>query len=244
MVAPDMSIPGPIRTGQAAAPDAAVAVRVWDLPTRLFHWIIAASIVGSVVTAKIGGNALAWHFRLGYLALALLAFRLLWGFVGGYWSRFATFVPGPGRLLRYLRGRTRPEEQAEVGHNPLGSLSVLAMLLLLALQVGTGLVADDEIAHTGPLNRFVANATALAATSWHKHWGSKLIVALVVLHVAAIVYYRVKKRRDLVPPMITGDKRLPRGVPASADGAAQRLFALVLALACAAAAAWVASLGG
>lgn len=244
MVAPAMSTPGPIRTGQAVAPDAAVAVRVWDLPTRLFHWIIAASIVGSVVTAKIGGNALAWHFRLGYLALALLAFRLLWGFVGGHWSRFATFVPGPGRLLRYLRGRTGPEEHAEVGHSPLGSLSVLAMLGLLVAQVSTGLVADDEIANTGPLNRFVSNATALTATGWHKHFGSKLIVALVVLHIAAIVYYRVSKRADLVTPMVGGDKLLAPGVPSSADGLAQRLLALVLALGCAAAAAWVASFGG
>jgi len=104
-------------------------------------------------------------------------------------------------------------------------------------------VADDEIANTGPLNRFVSNATALAATGWHRHFGSKLIVALVVLHIAATVYYRVRKRADLVPPMIHGDKRLAPGVPASADGLAQRLLALVLVLACAAAAVWVASFG-
>ena len=153
-------------------------------------------------------------------------------------------MPTPARLVRFVRGRSRPEELSWVGHNPLGSLSVLAMLGLLVAQVSTGLVADDEIANTGPLNRFVSNATALTATGWHKHFGSKLIVALVVLHIAAIVYYRVSKRADLVTPMVGGDKLLAPGVPSSADGLAQRLLALVLALGCAAAAAWVASFGG
>ena len=240
MVAPAMSPPDV----SPAPPTPLAVVRVWDLPTRLFHWVLAASVVGSVVTANIGGNAMPWHFRLGYLAFTLLAFRLLWGFVGGHWSRFASFVPTPGRLLRYVGGRLGPGERVDIGHNPLGSLSVLAMLALLVAQVSTGLVADDEIAHTGPLNRFVANATAQAATAWHKQWGSKLIVALVVLHVAAIVYYRVGRRLDLVRPMIHGDKLLPAGVPASADGARQRLLALALVIACAAAAAWVASFGG
>jgi len=221
----------------------AVAVRIWDLPTRLFHWTLVVSCFGSVVTGKIGGNLVDWHMRLGLLAFTLLAFRLLWGFVGGHWSRFVNFVPTPARLVHYLRGGSVLEDRSWVGHNPLGALSVLAMLGLLVAQVGTGLVADDEIANTGPLNRFVSNATALAATGWHRHFGSKLIVALVVLHIAAIVYYRVRKRADLVPPMIHGDKRLAPGVPASADGLAQRLLALVLVLACAAAAVWVASFG-
>lgn len=221
----------------------AAPVRVWDLPTRLFHWLLAATIVGSVVTAKVGGNAAVWHFRLGYLALALLAFRLIWGLVGGRWSRFASFLPTPGRIGRYLRGAPGAGEHLDVGHNPLGSLSVLAMLVLLAVQVGTGLVADDEIANVGPLNRFVAGATGLAATGWHKEWGGNLIVLMVLLHVGAIVFYRVKKRLDLVRPMLTGDKLLSPDVPASADGAAQRLFALVLALACIGAAVWVASFG-
>lgn len=228
-----------MHTASIAAP-----VRVWDLPTRLFHWMLVVTTFGSVVTAKIGGNAAAWHFRLGCLALALLSFRLLWGLVGGRWSRFASFLPTPGRIMRYLRGSPRPGEWLDVGHNPLGSLSVLAMLALLAVQVGTGLVADDEIANVGPLNRFVANATGLAATAWHKGWGGNLIVLLVLLHVAAIVLYRVKRKLDLVHPMVHGDKLLPPDVPPSADGIAQRALAAALALACLAGAVWVAGLGG
>ena len=142
-------------------------LRIWDLPTRLFHWLLAVSIIALVVTAKVGGNAMEWHFRLGYAVLALLVFRILWGLVGGRWSRFASFAYGPGTVLRYLRGRSRADEHHEVGHSPLGSLSVFALLGFLALQVATGLVADDEIATVGPLNRFVSGSLASQATGWH-----------------------------------------------------------------------------
>ena len=214
--------------------DGRTAVRVWDLPTRLFHWTLAVTVVASIVTAKIGGNAMTWHFRLGYVALALLAFRLLWGLVGGRWSRFASFVYAPSTLWRYLRGEARPGDHFEVGHNPLGAGSVFAMLAILLAQVATGLVADDEIANVGPLNRFVSGATAKLATSWHHHWGQWALLALVALHVAAIVWYRVRKRTNLVGAMVGGDKTLPAGTPASRDDLGARLLALVLAAACAA----------
>jgi cytochrome b len=219
-------------------------VRVWDLPTRIFHWMLALAIVGSVVTAKLGGNATVWHFRLGYLVLALLAFRLLWGIVGGRWSRFASFVYAPATVLRYLRGHARPAEHLDVGHNPLGSFSVFGLLAMLIAQVATGLVADDEIASVGPLNRFVSSATASLATGWHKHWGQWIILAMVALHVVAIVFYLRRKRINLVWPMLLGDKHLPRGTPASADGPRQRLLAVVIITLCAVAAYGVAALGG
>ena len=221
---------------------ARVPIRVWDLPTRLFHWTLALTMVGSVVSAKIGGNAMVWHFRLGFLVMTLIAFRLLWGVLGGRWSRFASFIYAPTTVLRYLRGQARPDESLDVGHNPLGSFSVFALLGLLALQVATGLVADDEIANIGPLNRFVSSATASQATGWHKEYGSWILIMLAALHVAAILYYLIKKRDNLIRPMLVGDKPLPRNTPASADGLPQRLLALVLVLLCGAGAAWVASL--
>ncbi len=221
-----------------------VSVRVWDLPTRLFHWVLMLCVIGSVVSAKIGGNAMVWHFRLGYAVLALLAFRLLWGLVGGRWSRFASFLYGPGALMRYLKSASRPDEHHEVGHSPLGALSVFALLALLAAQVGSGLFADDEIASSGPLVRFVSGATSSLLTGWHKNGGQWLILAMVALHVLAIVVYRVRRGRDLVTPMIVGDKPLPAGVPAARDTLATRGLALVLLAACGAGAAWVASLGG
>lgn len=223
--------------------DELTLVRVWDLPTRLFHWTLATGVAASVVTAHVGGNALAWHFRLGYVVFALLVFRLLWGVVGGHWSRFVNFLYAPSTVLRYLRGEPRAGEHVEVGHNPLGALSVFALLALLAAQVGTGLFTDDEIASTGPLNRLVASATGLALTRWHKSFGQWLIVALVVLHLVAITYHVVKKKHDLVRPMIGGDKPLAPGVPASADNGRTRLLALVLVALSAGLVAWVVSLG-
>lgn len=217
-------------------------VRVWDLPTRCFHWLLAAAVIGLVITGKVGGGAIVWHTRLGLLVGALLVFRLVWGLVGGHWSRFASFVRLPGTVLRYLRGDHREGDHFEVGHNPMGAFSVLAMIGILAIQVATGLVADDEIATTGPLNRFVDTATGLAATSWHRSWGQWLIVGLVLLHVAAIVTYRLRGT-NLVAPMWSGDKLLPATVPASQDTLRTRVLALVLIAACAALAVWIAKLG-
>ena len=220
------------------------AVRVWDLPTRGFHWLLAACVIGSVVSAKIGGNAMVWHFRLGFAIFALLAFRILWGLVGGRWSRFASFIYGPSTVLRYLRGRALPRENLDVGHNPLGAFSVFALLALLAAQVGTGLFADDDISNTGPLIKFVSGATSSLLTRWHKNFGQWLIIALVLLHVGAIVFYLVRKRQNLITPMLTGDKLLPARVPASADHLASRGLALALLAACGALVAWLVSLGG
>ncbi len=223
--------------------EAQTPVRVWDLPTRIFHWTLAATLVGSVVSAKIGGNAMVWHFRLGCVVLALLVFRVLWGLVGGRWSRFASFIYAPATLLRYLRGQQRPGENLDVGHTPLGSLSVFALLAVVGIQVATGLVADDEIANVGPLNRFVSSDTVSQATGWHKEYGQWLLITLVALHVLAVVFYLVKKRQNLVWPMVLGDKPLAAGTPASADGLQQRLLALVLIVLCGGGAFWVYGLG-
>ncbi len=214
-------------------------IRVWDLPTRVFHWLLAASVIGSVITAKIGGNAMPWHFRLGYLALALLVFRIVWGFVGGHWSRFTSFFYPPQTVLRYLRGDVRPGDHFEVGHNPMGSFSVYALITLLAVQVGTGLVSDDEIANIGPLNKLVAPETGLLATSWHKTWGQWILVTLILLHVCAILYYRFGKRTDLIGPMVSGDKLLPPDTPPAADDMRARVLAMVIAAAGVALAVWV-----
>lgn len=226
----------------APSADATVRVRIWDLPTRLFHWTLAACVVGAVVSAKIGGNAMVWHQRLGLAVLALLVFRLVWGFVGGRWSRFASFVFSPAALVRYLRGRPLPGESPDTGHSPTGALSVFAMLGLLAAQVATGLVADDEIATTGPLARFVSGATSVDATAWHKGWGQWLILGLVAAHLVAVAW-SVARGRGLLGAMLDGDKHLPPGVRGSVDGLPQRVAAAVLIGAAAGLAAWIASLG-
>jgi cytochrome b len=203
-------------------------LRVWDLPTRAFHWLLAASVIGMVVTAKVGGNWMEWHLRLGHVVLALLLFRLAWGLVGGHWSRFSSFLYGPLSVMRYLKGQAPAHHQ--VGHSPLGALSVFALMTTLLLQVGTGLISDDEIAFFGPLVRFVDGSTVGKATSFHKHIGQWLVLALVALHLLAIVVYQFIKRENLVGPMVHGDKCVPDVLPASRDGVAQRLLALALAV--------------
>ena len=219
-------------------------VRVWDLPTRLFHWLLALAVIGAIVTARMGGNAMEWHFLLGYGLFALLAFRLLWGVVGGRWSRFASFIYAPVTVLRYLRGQRRAGEHLDVGHNPTASFSVFAMLVFLMLQVATGLVADDDIGNAGPLNKLIKADLAGQAGSWHTEWGQWLILTLAGLHVVAVAYYLLRKRINLVLPMLSGDKTLPAGTPSSADGLPQRLLAALLLAACVGIVAWVVKRGG
>jgi cytochrome b len=210
-------------------------IRIWDLPTRLFHWSLAACVLVSFVTAKLGGNAMVWHFRAGHAILALLLFRLIWGFVGGHWSRFARFVRGPKTVLAYLRGGGRDDPTLDVGHNPLGALSVLAVLGVLIAQVLTGLVADDDIANQGPLNRYVSRALAARATGWHAQWGEYLIIGLVVLHVLAIAWHTMRGHA-LLGAMLSGDKELDATVHArvtpARDTAATRGVALVIFALC------------
>jgi len=177
-------------------------VRVWDLPTRIFHWALAASIVALVVSAKMGGNAMTWHLRLGYAVLALLLFRAVWGLVGGHWSRFAQFIYSPRRLMAYLRGQGHGHD--EVGHSPLGALSVFGLLAALALQVLSGLLSDDEIAFTGPLTPYVSGEVVSQATAYHAQWGQYLLLALVGLHILALVFYALVRRKKLVSAMVGG----------------------------------------
>lgn len=207
-------------------------LRVWDLPTRIFHWSLVLCVLGLVITGQLGGAALAWHFRLGYAVLTLLLFRLLWGFVGGHWSRFTSFTHSPAALLRYLRGQGEPA--LSVGHSPLGMLSVFAMLFFLLLQVGSGLISDDEIASSGPLARFAAAALVSQATSYHKEIGKLILIALVLLHVAAVLFYLWRKHINLIRPMLHGDKPAVPALPASRDDARSRLQAALLLLLCAA----------
>jgi cytochrome b len=226
-------------TGTTADFPALRTVRVWDLPTRVFHWSLALCVVALVITGQVGGNAMVWHFRIGLLVLALLMFRLVWGLVGGRWSRFAAFIYSPRSVINYLKGRGKPEHS--VGHTPTGAGSVFALLAILLAQVGTGLMSDDEISNAGPLVRFVSTASVNLATNYHKNIGKWIILALVVMHLAAIGFYLWRKH-NLIKPMLHGDKRLSGAVPSSRDDAASRIGALVVIGLCAVFVTWVARL--
>ncbi len=205
--------------------------RVWDLPTRLFHWLLAGAVIGLVVTGQVGGSWMDWHFRLGYSVLTLLLFRLVWGFVGGHWSRFANFVYSPRTIWRYLCGHGAPEHG--VGHNPLGFLSVLALLGVTLVQVATGLFSDDEIATSGPLSKFASGEWVSRASDYHTEIGKWVLLGLVALHIIAIVFYRVKKGQDLLTPMVRGDKQTGHDLPSARDDLGTRMLALLVLVLCA-----------
>lgn len=179
-------------------------VRVWDLPTRLVHWALAVLVVVAWLT---GGEQMNIHRYAGYGILGLVVFRLYWGVAGGSTARFSQFVKGPGAVLAYVRGwRGAP---ASFGHNPLGALSVLLLILLLISQLGLGLFAVDvDGLESGPLARLVDFETGRKAADLHE-LNFRLLQAAVALHLAAIAVYAVFKRRNLVKPMVTGQDATP-----------------------------------
>ena len=175
-----------------------VSLRVWDLPIRLFHWLLAGLIAFSWWTAEY--DHLDWHIWSGCAILTLLIFRLLWGVFGSSTARFASFVRGPKSVVRYMRG----SRWTAIGHTPLGALSVLALLLVLSVQVGLGLVAEDEDGIVfGPLSHLVSTDTSDTARDIHA-LNFYLLLALIVLHVAAILFYSFARGKGLTLPMITG----------------------------------------
>lgn len=180
-----------------------VAARGWDLPTRLFHWVLALLVVFSFVTGKIGGSAMEWHMRSGYAVIALLLFRLAWGFAGSREARFAAFVRGPTAVAAYVRALRGGEREIIPGHNPLGGWNVVAMLALLCVQAGTGLFSNDESAHEGPLAAKVSEAMVDRLSSIHG-WNQVAIVTLVALHVAAVAFYQWRLRMNVLGPMVHG----------------------------------------
>ncbi|WP_127090065.1 cytochrome b/b6 domain-containing protein [Aquabacter cavernae] len=186
-------------------------VKIWDAPTRLFHWTLVALIIGAYVTAENGW--IDWHFRCGYSIIALLLFRLGWGLVGSDTARFVRFVKSPFAALGHLAHFTRREPDTEVGHNAAGGLMVLGMLALIGFQVGSGLFSTDGIFTDGPLASLVGSDMSERITGWHV-FNFNLILAAVAMHILAILAYAAVKRHDLVRPMVTGVKRLPAAIAA------------------------------
>ncbi len=179
---------------------------IWDLPIRLFHWALVCLIAFSWITYKQGW--MEWHLLSGYTILTLLLFRVIWGFIGSDTARFAFFLKSPLEALRHLSHLHTREPDTEIGHNAAGGWMVLVMLGLLFTQVLTGLGSNDDISVEGPLATRLGKELSDQVTSLH-HLGSKLILAMIAMHILAIITYAVLKRHNLVRPMITGKKRLP-----------------------------------
>lgn len=200
-------------------------ILVWDLPTRLFHWLLAILVAAAFYTGLLGGNLMAWHGRIGLAILGLLAFRLAWGVLGSTYARFTQFVKGPGAVIDYLRGHW-----SGVGHSPLAALSVLTLLALLLFQSISGLFTNDDIAFQGPLYDLVSRATSNGLTGLHRQniW---LIGGLIGLHVAAVLFYTLIRKDDLIRPMIHGHRDAPHPQAHSATGGGWLAFAIAVAIA-------------
>jgi cytochrome b len=208
-------------------------IRIWDLPIRLFHWLLVVCITGSFTTINLGDEFIQWHAYFGYSILTLLVFRVIWGFVGSTHARFASFFPTKKAIFDYLSGSS----QRVLGHNPVGAISVFVLLLVLSIQVVTGLFIDDEVSFQGPLAKYVSSSVSSLLSGIHE--GNQVVIlTLIVIHIAAIWGYKKFKGQNLIKPMISGDKEIDPSEEAkyspadlgraSKDGGIQRAFALLL----------------
>ena len=208
-------------------------IRVWDLPIRLFHWLLVVCIAGSFLTINLGDEFIQWHAYFGYSILTLLIFRIVWGFVGSTHARFTSFLPTKKAIFDYLSGSS----PRVLGHNPIGAISVFALIFVLCVQVFTGLFVDDEVSFQGPLAKYVSGSISSFFSEIHE--GNQVVIyTLIAIHIAAIWYYKKFKGENLIKPMINGDKEIDpseeaKYLPAdlgraSKDGVLQRGFALLL----------------
>jgi len=209
-------------------------IRLWDLPIRLFHWLLVVLIVGAITSVKLG--EMTWHERFGQAILALIVFRIIWGFIGATHARFWNFVRGPRAIFDELRGRWRG-----VGHhNPMGALSVLAMLGLIGFQATIGLFANDDIAFRGPLYRAVSGSTSDLLSGWHRQ-AEYFIYGLIALHIAAVLWHTFILRDSIIKPMITGNKSVEDNIARPSRGGGWLAF--IIAVAITAGVMWVATGG-
>lgn len=201
---------------------------IWDLPTRIFHWAFALVIIGCWATHELGSEYIDWHMQLGYVAIGLLCFRVIWGFIGTKHARFASFFPTPTKIKRYLSD----DKRKVAGHNPLGSLMVFAMLVLVMLQAASGLFIDDEIFTTGPYFNALGSDVDKVMSMIH-HNAFDIIAIAIFVHVAAVVFYQRVKKQNLVKPMVTGYKNEDDINTGDAISGSKVWLGVIIALLCA-----------
>lgn len=204
-------------------------IKVWDLPTRLFHWSLLPLIAFMWFSAEQGGDWLTWHLRAGLVLLGLLVFRVCWGLWGSDTAQFRQFVK-PWQIGRYLKGELSENEQP--GHNPLGALMVVALILALLIQVGTGLFASDEntFLYNGYLNQLVGSEIGSKIRTIHMQFFN-LLLLLATVHIVTVLIYKWVKKHDLIKPMITGYKEIAGNLPIlKFAGVGRFIFALLIAV--------------
>jgi len=224
-------------------------IRVWDLPVRLFHWILVVLLTVSYFTGRAGGDWMTLHFWSGYSILTLVLFRVAWGMWGSTTARFSNFVRGPSAVISHLKELVGGHGPFDAGHNPMGGAMVVALLFAILLQAAAGLFSadTDEGTVSGPLTRLVADRWVDRATDFHHFWVN-VILAMVALHVLAVLTYLVWKRQNLTWAMFTGHKPrrhvVPDHMPTPSLTFGPGRLAFALLVACAAIVYFIVRLGG
>lgn len=203
-------------------------VKVWDAPVRVFHWVLVLLFAFMFFTGKMKGNWMDWHMPAGYTILALVIFRVMWGFVGSTYARFGSFLAGPGRCIAFARRLLSGGPAHTPGHNPLGGWMVLVLLLALFTQAVTGMLGNDDISVEGPLAKFVSKAVSDRMTTIH-YWNTYVLLSLVAMHVLAVLFHLLVKKENLIGAMFSGRKLLPED--AAQEAASARFASPWLALA-------------
>jgi cytochrome b len=213
-------------------------VRVWDLPTRLFHWVLVLLIALQYATGQFGMLDMRWHYWLGYVTLALIVFRVAWGFAGSQTSRFSDFVRSPAVVARHVLGYFGKVPPSSVGHDPLGGWSVLVLLACLLLQSVSGLFASDDISEEGPFAQSVGDKTVRLMRRVHD-WNQYVLLMLIALHVVAVLLHLLLKHDNLIGPMFSGRKLLADSPSLRFVAAWRALWLLVLCALAVLALAWI-----
>lgn len=210
---------------------------VWELPVRLFHWTLVGLFIALYVSIEVMDNV-ERHAQLGYALLALVLFRIIWGFVGGSYARFSDFLYGPKKVLAYMKSVPDRRPDPIAGHNPLGGWMVVVLLLGLLGQVSLGLFSNDDILFDGPLRHLVSKETSDTLTGLHELLFN-ILLGLVALHVSAVIYHKVRKKENLVIAMISGYKMLPAECAAEPSRGGRGWLAALVLVVCAALVYWL-----
>jgi cytochrome b len=215
-----------------------IDVAVWDGAVRIVHWLMVLLLVVLLATGWLGNDWLVWHMRAGFSMLTLVLFRILWGFAGSHNARFASFVRGPRAVRQYARSLARRAHDVHATHNPLGAWMVIALLVALLVQCSLGLFTNDDVLYEGPLVKHITKDLSDTLSSLHRRWWW-VVVVLVTLHIGAVATYYTVLRDDLVRPMFTGMKRLPRALADPSRARASTALAAAMFTLCAAVVWWL-----
>ena len=181
---------------------------IWDLPLRLFHWLLVFAVIGAIASAKNG--VMFWHEKMGLTVLGLMGFRIIWGFIGSHHARFSNFLVSPAQVLIYLKSRWQGNRDIHPGHAPTGAYATLVLIAVLSLMASLGTMANDDILYEGPLAAYVGSFSG-EARQYH-YIVEKFVYAVIALHLIAMIVYRRILKINLVPAMIHGgeDRSLPK----------------------------------